>query len=546
VSSKFRVNILLLMKKLLFAFIGIVFSLSIYAQTPGTLDLDFGDAGIVLLDHNYNSQNNSIKGSAVQDDGKLVFGGWSYGNDASGYNFIRLMPDGTRDNTFGTNGVVVIKPGSSCEIWDVCIQEDDKIVGIGSAEDSIYSNSIMAVVRINTDGIPDDGFGVNGIVEIDLGPDTDIFGHTLTIQNDGKILACGNVSSIPDFQSIICRLNQDGSLDHTFGDKGIVLFDIADKIEYLNSIEIQNGNIIVGGHSYDEDWNIYITICRFLMDGTFDTGFGNGGIVLRDIPAQIDELSELFIGKVCLAPDGKIIYAGFVDGDLDEDFSVFRFMVDGNIDNSFGNNGMSVTNIEEKAYAQAVVAQNDGKIIAGGYRNSSLGYDADFTLVRYLENGDPDSLFGMDGTGIVIHNISTTTPPSEDKINCLSLQPDGKIVAAGYAYTDPPTFIDFAVARYNGDIGYVIEQPHTADLEYFLHPNPFTQETIIEFTLDQRSYLKIDIYDSRGMHITTLANKRFYQGSHQLRWDGTGFAAGVYIIKMTVGDMVYTGKLIKQ
>ncbi|MCK4569703.1 MAG: T9SS type A sorting domain-containing protein [Bacteroidales bacterium] len=533
------------MKKLSLIVISVISTFFLFAQTPGTLDPDFGDAGIVLLDHNYNSQNNYIQGSAIQDDGKLVFGGWSYGIDASGYNFIRLLPDGTPDETFGTNGVVVINPGSSCEIWDVCIQEDDKIVGIGPAEDSTFSNVKMAVIRINTDGIPDDGFGINGIVEIDIEPDTNIFACSLTIQDDGKILAFGRMSSLPDFQSIICRLNQDGSMDHTFGDNGLVFFDIVDKIEHLSCIEIQDEKIIVGGNSFDEDWNVYITICRFLMDGTFDAEFGNGGIVLKDIPAQIDELSDNYFGNVCLAPDGKIIYAGFADGYLDEDFAVFRFLEDGNIDNSFGNNGMSVTDIEGKAFAQAVIVQNDGKIIAGGYRMSSLGNDADFTLVRYLENGDPDSLFGWDGTGIVTHNLSTTTPPYEDKINCISLQPDGKIIAAGYAYTDPPTFIDFAVARYNGDIGSVIEQAHTADLEYFLHPNPFTHETTLEFTLDSRSDVAIEVYDNRGIRVGTIANQSFDQGEHQLRWDGSRLTAGVYIVKMVIGDRVYMAKVVK-
>lgn len=534
------------MKKLLFAIISISFIPSIYAQTPGTLDPEFGDAGIVLLDHNYNSQNNIIVGSAIQDDGKLVFCGYSWGPDPTGYNFIRLMPDGTSDESFGTNGVVVINQGGpTSEIRDVCIQDDGKIVGIGSTEDPTYSNFKMAVIRINADGIPDDGFGSNGIVEIGMGPDTHIFAQALKIQNDGKILAYGNVSSLPDSQSIICRLNQDGSLDHTFADTGIVVFDIADKIVHLTSIEIQNEKIIVGGDSYDNDWNVYITICRFLMDGTIDTEFGNDGIVLKDIPAQIDELSEYFFGKVCLAPDGKIIYAGFADGDLDEDFAVFRFLENGNIDNSFGNNGMSVTDIEDKAYAQAVVVQNDGKIIAGGFRNSSLGYEADFTLVRYLENGNPDSLFGLDGTGIVTHNLSTTSSPGEDKINCLSLQPDGKIIAAGYAYTEPPTFIDFAVARYNGDIGYVIEQPTTAGLEYLLHPNPFTHETTLEFTLETRSDVLIEVYDNQGLKVDVITNHSMDKGEHQLRWNGNTLPAGIYIITMTTRGKTYSAKVIK-
>lgn len=77
------------------------------------------------------------------------------------------------------------------------------------------------------------------------------------------------------------------------------------------------------------------------------------------------------------------------------------------------------------------------------------------------------------------------------------------------------------------------------------HPNPFTHETTLEFTLDTRNEVAIEVYDNRGMLISTIADQSFDQGTHQLRWDGGGLAAGIYIIEMTVGDMVYTAKVVK-
>ena len=78
-----------------------------------------------------------------------------------------------------------------------------------------------------------------------------------------------------------------------------------------------------------------------------------------------------------------------------------------------------------------------------------------------------------------------------------------------------------------------------------IHPNPFTHETKLEFTLDTQSDVIIEVYNNRGMQVATVANQSFDQGEHQLRWDGGGVAAGIYIIKMTVGDMIYTGKVVK-
>jgi hypothetical protein len=78
-----------------------------------------------------------------------------------------------------------------------------------------------------------------------------------------------------------------------------------------------------------------------------------------------------------------------------------------------------------------------------------------------------------------------------------------------------------------------------------IHPNPFSNETTLEFNLETPSSLIIEVYDNRAMQVVTIVNRRFDQGEHQLRWDGSGLAAGVYVVKMAVGDRIYTGKVIK-
>jgi len=90
-----------------------------------------------------------------------------------------------------------------------------------------------------------------------------------------------------------------------------------------------------------------------------------------------------------------------------------------------------------------------------------------------------------------------------------------------------------------------INEFKTSDSFISTHPNPFTHETTLKFTLDTRRDVVIEVYNNRGRQITTIASQSFNQGEHQLRWDGGGVAAGIYIIKMTVGDMVYTSKVVK-
>jgi hypothetical protein len=75
----------------------------------GRLDQSFGDAGIVNFPTETGSRGRvlnflHVSDVLVQPDSKILVGGW--GNDA---NVIRLLPDGRRDTTFGTNGAIVFR-----------------------------------------------------------------------------------------------------------------------------------------------------------------------------------------------------------------------------------------------------------------------------------------------------------------------------------------------------------------------------------------------------------------------------------------------------
>jgi uncharacterized delta-60 repeat protein len=95
----------------------------------------------------------------------------------------------------------------------------------------------------------------------------------------------------------------------------------------------------------------------------------------------------------------------------------------------------------DRAYAIAV--QADGKIVVGGVAASATG-DLDFALARYNANGNLDNNFDADG------KVTTDIGGLDNAIRALALQPDGKIVVAGYA-DNSVTLWNFALARYNPD-----------------------------------------------------------------------------------------------
>ena len=116
----------------------------------------------------------------------------------------------------------------------------------------------------------------------------------------------------------------------------------------------------------------------------------------------------------------------------------------GYLDLAFGNWGVVTTPIgSSEDYAESLAIQSDGKIVVAGH---SYNYDTsgpEFALARYNLDGSLDTSFGVDG------KVVTPVGSGGSEAHCLAIQSDGKIVIAGYNYTEDDS--DFALARYNPD-----------------------------------------------------------------------------------------------
>ena len=117
----------------------------------------------------------------------------------------------------------------------------------------------------------------------------------------------------------------------------------------------------------------------------------------------------------------------------------------GDLDPAFGTGGRVTTDFGGGfADAYAVARQRDGKIMAVGHTTVAVGDD--FALARYRKDGSLDLTFGMGGT------VTTDFFGVFDHANAVALQRDGRIVAAGSAFSGSlPGHNDFALARYRTD-----------------------------------------------------------------------------------------------
>jgi len=298
------------------------------------------------------------------------------------------------------------------------------------------------------DGDLDPTFGTGGKVTTDLKRSTDL-AKAVADQADGKLIVVGQTYQNNDFSGedfAVARYNTNGTLDSTFGSRGRVRTDFPGLAAVASSVVIQpDGKIVVAGGAFPLfTFAGDFKVVRYNPDGSLDTSFGSGGIVTTTFPGD-----GSYAFAVALQADGKIIAAGtdFVDfnpGDMsDTDFALERYNPDGTPDATFGNGGQVTTDFggkEDDTFS--VLIQSDGKIVAVGSTNDPTKY-YDFAAVRYLSNGTIDATFGVAGKVQTDFGVR-----GFDQALSAALQPDGKIVAAGFAISVDGIRENFAVARY--------------------------------------------------------------------------------------------------
>jgi parallel beta-helix repeat protein len=83
--------------------------------------------------------------------------------------------------------------------------------------------------------------------------------------------------------------------------------------------------------------------------------------------------------------------------------------------------------------------------------------------------------------------------------------------------------------------------------KYLLHqnyPNPFNPSTTIKYELPQSAMVKLSVYDMLGREVYVLVNERREAGVHEVKFDGSSLASGVYFYRLQAGDFTQTKRLL--
>jgi len=122
---------------LFFTLIFVSFTPFISSQSPGDLDLNFGNGGKVITD--VTGSSDGAWDITIQSDGKIILAGYSFPITSSyrEITFIRYLSNGDIDNNFGTNGVVTFDVSDrEADVFAVELQNDGKIVAAGESRSS--------------------------------------------------------------------------------------------------------------------------------------------------------------------------------------------------------------------------------------------------------------------------------------------------------------------------------------------------------------------------------------------------------------------------
>lgn len=290
-------------------------------------------------------------------------------------------------------------------------------------------------------GTLDSDFDADGMLTTDFNS-LDDYAKAVAAQPDGKILVAGYATIATTYDFALVRYNTDGTLDNTFGTGGKVTTSFTTYDDEAVAMALQpDGKIILAGSVSLS--NNDIALMRYNSNGTPDNSFGSSGQVVTDFNGAND-----FVSAITLKSDGKILVGGSTHNTA---LGIYEFMVvcynsNGTLDNSFGTGGKVSYNYgsdHQEPGVSAIIVQPDGKIVVCGTDMNNLT-DRFFALARLNSDGTFDNSFSVDG------KLTTALGDANDA-TCTSavLQPDGKIIAAGYALVGTTSYM--AAARYKTD-----------------------------------------------------------------------------------------------
>lgn len=382
----------------------------------GFEDAAFGNNGLIEHELEYSEQPFAIQ---LQNDGKIVVAGFCYlGPTQSGPGdylaFVaRLLPNGDRDSTFGTDGVFKLNISDS-HFNNIFLQNDGSIILTGNTMNS------SVLCKLTPDGERDANYGINGIEYLNSTGFYFVQWQTILL-SDGNLLHVGmEATDVSDSQLAAFKTDWEGNPITTFGDNGKFLLDTysgtPEAYEIITDVkELSDGKLICYGGGMGK------MLIKINANGTPYTDFGDNGVLLHDYP----------VVDVLVQDDDKVFVVGSkVITDYNYGISVTRLNEDGSPDTEFNGTGTFDLDVsDENDHVQTVQFKGEDQLLVGG--SARL---LDNTAYFLLASIDISETLGLHNNAFTPLNIYPN--PAQDVVhidseavkNVRILDPTGKTV----------------------------------------------------------------------------------------------------------------------
>ena len=267
----------------------------ISVRADGTLDPAFGSNGVRVIDiTRWSGSDVQVRATHMGEDGRILLAGALVGDNGADALVARLLPSGAIDATFGDQGWTRIASDESLVATAVALDDLGRIVIAGRTLGVGASDRPMAA-RLGTDGMPDAGFGNNGLVRADTGLSGDWSADALapavrSIAGDflQRRLFIAISRTSPRATGILALTN-DGSIATTFGNNGFVDLSLEEGSR-ITTLAMRSDLRLVAAGWIDPNGTgrSDFLVARMAFDGTLDATFDGNGRARYPIDADDD------------------------------------------------------------------------------------------------------------------------------------------------------------------------------------------------------------------------------------------------------------------
>jgi len=361
----------------------------------GTLDTSFAGTGHKILQSGANGAPVlELNHLIVLPDNKIIYAGTATATFPSNMVIYKVNVDGSFDATFGTNGQVVFSSGPL--VWHsldaLGVQSSGKLLLLGKNFDN-NAPTVGSISRLNANGSTDNSFGNNGVLVPNLGfSDNQVNYSMIKVLSDNSFLVTGtHVQQSPAVrQNFVAKFDANGILQTNFGNNGKIILPIANGERlyfYNNDIEVASDGAIYincstnGGGANNQSVLVY----KLSSNGVLVNNYGQNGRL--SLPAF--HYDSWYFYDAQLQGD-KLLVAAMIDTGLNAPYRLQRFNSDGTEDLTFANPLSHITATRNALdHSFYLGLQSNNRIMLGGYgKRDDKAADSIFPVVmRFLEQG---------------------------------------------------------------------------------------------------------------------------------------------------------------